>query len=154
MKQIINTIVCASVFCLFATPHAQAGLADWAAKKGAAYAKKKSQELNEAKSTASDTPAKEITTPKSTDVLTATVRKSVQLGGGYVLQLTNSSSESLICSIEHENKLNGKIKTIKVSVPANGMKEIGAVELKRRIADGCTVTVTVDSTGETHTYEF
>jgi len=154
MKRILSTLFCASALFAFCAQPVQAGLGSWAAKKGAEYAKKKADEHKQAKSKASDTPAKEITTPKDTDVITATVRKSVQMGGGYVLQLSNSSAQSLICEVTHENKLNGKIKTIKAAIPANGMKEIGAVELKSRILDGCNVTVTVDATGETHTYEF
>lgn len=154
MKKIFTTFALVSAMCVFCAQPAEAGLLSWGAKKGAEYAKKKSEEHAKAKSSASDTPAKEITTPQATDVITATVRKSVQMGGGYVLQLSNSSSDSLICTVEHVNKLNGKSATIKAAIPANGMKEIGALELKRRIKDGCNITVTVEGSGETHTYEF
>lgn len=153
MKSTLIAAMFASL-CLFSTQPAEAGLGSWAAKKGAEYAKKKMDEKKNASSTASDTPATEITTPKATDVLKATVRKSVQLGGGYVLQLTNTSDELVLCKVDYENQVNGKVGSIKAAVPRNGMKEIGAVELKKRIVEGCLITVTVEATGETHTYEF
>lgn len=154
-KTMKTTIVAtlAAFGLLLSIQPAEAGWADLA-KKGAEYAKKKADEKKKASSQASDTPASEITTPKDTDVLKATVRKSVQLGGGLVLQLTNTSDRSVMCTVNYENQLNGKTKQITVSVPRNGMKEIGALELKQRITEGCLITVTIEATGETHTYEF